>query len=1596
MGSTGSLTLAKKGVAAVEVLTTLDGTPSTEEAEVLRNWPGWGPLAPAFDPTPEGAWAGINQRLCDLLTSQEMTTAGEAVDNSFYTSPQVIDTIYHLLREAGFTGGRILEPGCGSGAFLRRVPTEWPVQFVGVERDLISARIATALHPDAEIITSRYEKASPKAGFDAVVGNVPFSKTLVFDKADNLSENLHNYFIIRSLRLLREGGYLVAVTSRYSLDTQQNILTKTHKIADFVGAMRLPTGTFRREGTSVVSDIVVLRKNTTRDREGWSLPGREALDIDSKDDEDPVYSSFRPTRRNHYSTGFGMYRPVPGRRSDEQTDKVHRYWFDHPAHVAGRITQTGNFHNPVSVLTDDIPNAIIGARAALSEQINKTPMFEAGFEFAAEEFEDTEGRKEGSFHLINETMMRVTGGQLTDVPKPTKELAALVTLRDLALRLLEAEADPHAPDESMATLRSETLTAYQQYVSKYGPLNRGTLHEGKVDAETGAPALTWRRPTLGGFRRDPDYVSVMALEHFDQDTGEAEPAAILLRRVNAAPAPAAVADSPAEALAISLGETGRVDLTRVASLLSLPDDAAALAALGDLVFCDPGDHGRITTARDYLCGDVRTKLSTARQAAEDDPQYARNVAALEDVMPADLGPAEIRMNLGNPCLTAGDIGDFLEQVIGRRSRVEHCAVTSTWRVETSAPPPEATTTWGIADMNAYQLVNCALNGKAPVVYDEIFERGKGRRKVRNPEKSLAAQDKMNALHDRFNVWVWEDPDRAARLCHVYNQRFNSYVPRMSDGSHLTFPGMSNVVTPYPWQRNIVDQIVSTPAVLCGHCVGSGKTLGMALAAVTLRRFGLARKPLIVVPNHLLEQIAREMQQAFPLGKFLIASKEDLKGDSRRLFVARCATGDWDAVVMTHQGFTSLPVHPRTEMDWLEAQKAEYDAHLRAETGGYAGAKEIARRVRSLETRLEKVRDNAQTDPDQVLFEHLGIDYLAVDECHMMKRLPVASRSEGFSMGASKRATDLLLKAETIKGRKPGMPYLGLFTGTPWTNTLAETFVWQKFTQPEVLNAAGVGDFDAWASVFVKRETVVEVSPDGSGFRTATRPTKMHNLPELQTMLHQVSDILTADEIGLERPERETESVTVQQTPGQGAYVARLVERAEKLRQSSSSPQKGDDNMLVICGDGRRVALDPRLVGVAEDSPKIAALATRVAQMYRETKDTRYGDSPTTGAFQIVFCDQGTPSKEAGPQTYGRVKDALVREGVPADRVRMIHEARDDKSRAALFAACRDGAVSVLIGSTEKMGTGTNMQTRLGAVHHLDAPWRPSDIEQREGRALRPGNLNRAVRIFRYVTERTFDAFMWQALERKALGFAAMYRRNVDVREVDDIGEVVPDYTQMKALATGSPLLLEQAEVAATVKRLRTLRAVDAQSVVAARKRLKQMGREAESSRARIELVDTLLGSDERDHNPDGVFAHMVRQVRNGSNRDYLHSYGVDWRGLRLSISGYRKEAEMDVKVGYRTLDTLPIPNENVLLRGDLKRAERMLRRLAEEWDNSVDSLVDRLRDRAAYLETEISRSRSVVDNYVFEREDELRAAQDRLDAIEAEIAAQVTEEAEAA
>ncbi|WP_457180756.1 methyltransferase domain-containing protein [Mycobacteroides abscessus] len=1380
-----SLANIRKAIDAARTLHELDGAaPDPDQRAALNAFPGWGAVTEIFELEPRPVVADLLDELESFTRAGDLAAAARVLDTSFYTPAPLITHMYGVLRAAGVRDGNILDLGCGTGRFIEHAPKGIANSVTGVEADPLAARIAAALHPQANIIAGELETISlPGRRFDAVIGNVPFSSANVYDSAIGFSGPLHQYFLSRAVAAVRPGGYVVVVTSRHCLDSANGLPRTVLRDADMIGAVRLPTRYFAASGTDVVADVLILRV-------------RDDVDQSSEDEE---YESPQTERAGWRPAGSRAGLEMLCDNFDGRSARVQvsSFWRDHPECVAGTMRLTGYFQNPLAVEAPKPAAAVakaFGAAGLLLVPVStmNTPQTIFG-ELA---LTDAQGRKEGSLHIVDDAVMRVEDGQLERVTRPTKELIALIKLRDLTVELVAAEADWDRSDVSLEPLRQNCRQVYEQYVGTYGPLNRGQLIEGPVDEETGMPKLRWRTPNLGGFRADPDSALVLAIEHFDQDNGQACPGPILMRRVNRRPVPIESADTPGEALAVSLGEGKGLDLARIAGLLDLADADAALAALGDLVYQDPAT-GSPVIARDYLSGNVRAKLRDALKAAEIDPRYERNVNALQRVLPIPLTHHDIRIELGSPWVLPSDIADFCQEVFGGSPTVTHVGPLAEWEVDGHWISDEAKIAYCTTRKDAYQLLQAGLNGAMPKVYDDVFdERTKQWRRERNIDETEAAEHKLAAIAERFSLWVWEDPQRQKRIVDLYNETMNSHVLREHDGSYLTFTGIAAGIELWPWQRDFIDRALSAPTGFAAHEMGLGKTRTAVALMITLRQFGIVNKPLYCVPNHLIEAATRTCLQDWPNGKFLVVTREDLHGDARRKFLARCALGDWDVVLMTHDTFSRIPVPPRVESEWLHDQLADLEDYLRYERK--SASKQVARAVRSLKARIGKLRSGTN-DPSALTWDLLGIDYLAVDEADRFRRLHIASRAEGFSLGASKRAMDLYLKISMLRRANPTRPFATLLTGTPFSNTLAEAFVWQKMLAPEDLAAAGLGHFDAWAAQFVRYETIIETSPDGSGFRSKRRPAIIQNVPELRTMLGRFMSMVRGDQLDLKRPTAQRHTVVVQPTDQTRDFMDTLVDRSDALRTRRVEP--GTDNMLVICGDGRKVALDPNLVGIDGPAPKLDAVAATVAAIYHRTKDAVYSGSDIRGAFQLVLCDLGTP-KDGDTQSYGRMRAQMIAHGVPANKIRFIHEATDPKAAEVLFAQCRSGEVAVLLGSTAKVGVGTNVQDRLHSLLHVDPTWTAAAWEQRNFRAIRHGNQHESVDVYSFVTQSTFDAFMFGLVERKSRGFEQLYRSDSLVREIEDFGDATLSFAELKAAASGNDLLLRQHELNTRIRKLR--------------------------------------------------------------------------------------------------------------------------------------------------------------------------------------------------
>ncbi|MER7166723.1 hypothetical protein ABT336_11760 [Micromonospora sp. NPDC000207] len=1651
----GPLTRARAAVDAVRTLHTLRAagpTPDDAQRATLAAWQGWGPLAPVFAEERRGGWATVADDLAELLTPAELEAGESATYNAFYTPPAVARGMWDVLRAFGFDGGRVLEPGCGAGVFMQYAPTDLrePVRMVGVERDPTTAGIAAALHPGAEIIAAPFEESAvPEGSVNAVIGNVPFGNVPVHDVCApaGVRGSLHDYFVWRAVRALRPGGVAVLITSRYSLDsTGGKARALIAGMAAFVGAVRLPNEVFAGEGTSPLTDVLILRKRGAGDPSGY-LGWRDSQPADGFPGQS-VNACF--------GDGRGLILGTLG------ADRAAQYG------RTLRVDRDGGA-DPVAVAADMVKAGAGFADLARSEGLAYA-VVDTVPSAPAVPLADSEGRKEGSFHLVDGQAWQVQHGKLTPVTRAVRgearpvggdtlrELSALIGLRDLALELAAAESDPATTDGALEPLRGRLRAAYEEYVPRHGFLNRCTVgtrfkavkagsdlaaevEAGSVTAvahpKTGARVVevpTRTRPTMGGFRRDPDYVAVLALEDWDDAAGVGRPAAILSRRVNRPAVPRDRADTPGDALALCLDQVGYVDVPTVAGLLGV-EPAEVPGLLGDLVYRDPAS-GVWVPADEYLSGDVRAKLSAARVAAGRNAELARNVTALEGVQPTDLEPGEIRARLGAPWIPADDVADFLAELLGRRPRVVHLPVTAAWEVEADVfarSMPAATAEWGTDRQHAYRLAELALNGKIPVVYDRVSTPD-GDRSVRNEAATMEAEQKQAALSARFAEWVWEDPARADRLAADYNQRFNAVRLREFDGAHLTFPGLGDTFTPYAHQRSMVYRSLCTPAALCAHSVGAGKTGTMFMLATSLRRLGLARKPLLVVPNHLLEETARQGRQWFPGARILMAGKDEL-GDSygRKLFAARAAFGSWDAVVITHSAFTSIPVHPHTQASYLAKRVEAFRQAIRwADKAGQGEARSVKQLAKMADTMRAKSRELLSHRVDDGLtFEQLGCDYLLIDEFHYFKNLAVPVRTDGFTLSPSKRATDLDMKLAWLRERSDRV--CTGFTGTPVSNTMLELYVMQHYLNPGRLAELGMDTPDAWAANFVEMVSAVEVAPDGVSFRTKRRPAKFTNVPELRALFAEVADVQTAETLGLRRPAAALHNVMSPATAAQRAYVADLSDRADRCKGGSSKP--GKDNMLKICSDGRKAALDPALVGIDEGAGmpesagrqvadafdrfddtgdvvelgrelaeidahgKIPAVVAQVAAIYHDTRDITYpGDEGrgVTGTLQVVFCDLGTP-RPGDAQVYGKIRAGLIAAGVPAGRVRFIHDADTDAAKAELFAQCRAGRVSVLMGSTDKLGVGTNVQDRVVAMHHVDAPWRPADLEQRDGRGLRPGNLNAEVAIYRYVTEGSFDSYMWQALERKRRFIDQVLTGSGTAREVEDIGDGSLDYGQIKALATGNPLLLDKAGVDATVARLRSLSTAHTRT----QRRLTGEAEEAERRAASLTVeADALAAVAEAAGSWSGpaLVDHLGEPVEDGGQAvhlagmaaDALHR-GVTWRrctvrGVRVTFDTYTAlggREERHPEAVLRAGGQAPVVVR--LVRGWLD--ERHAGRIVEEVGMVIDgaAATSQARRAAAADQRERSGEARALTGARFPHADELAAATARQDQIGAAL-----------
>lgn len=1387
-------------------------TATAAEQAVLAQWSSWGALPQVFDEQNDD-WAAQRAELRELLNEREWRQARLTTINAHYTSPAVVAEVWRALNRLGFDGGRVLEPGAGSGTFIGLAPDS--ARMTGIELDETTAAIAAALYPAADVRAESFADTRIREGeFDAAVGNVPFANVRLHDPLHNAGgHSMHNHFIVKSLRAVRPGGMVAVLTSSWTLDASNPAARREmNELADLVGAVRLPSGAFRRSaGTEAVTDLLILRRREI---------GEPRADL--------------------------TWETVSARVVDGQNAKINAYYDLHPDHILGelRMTSGGGMYGAdnLQVISADLAAVPAQLRAALDDVVERATA--RGHRFAPRRAVDVDAADavartdlwDGTIVAVDGGFATADGGELKPLSVPrahAAEMRALIGLRDGARELLETEAAQREDTPELDELRATVRARYDDYVKRFGPINRFTLRRtGRyekvldasgspvIDPETGEPMqgddimarITPRAVAM--FRSDPFSPLVRALEIFDDEDQSATHAGVLAGRVVAPRQAALGAETPAEAIAICLDQRGQLDLDTIAGLLGT-DREDARRQLGTQVFDDP-ETGELVHAPAYLSGNVRVRLEAAEAAlAGGRAEFRVNVDALRPVIPAPIGVEDIQARMGAVWIPAEIHEQFLRELLNDRSVRVINTLPGRWEVKGREWGVEATKDWGTDRYPATRVAAAVMEQRQIVVKDTVRVADGRERQELNPVETTAALEKAEQLQERFGTWIWEDPERATKLAAAYNRAFNSIRLRGYDdaGQYLTFPGLSESISLRPHQRTAVARMIAEPTVGLFHGVGAGKTLEMIAGAMEMKRMGLVKKPCIVVPNHMLEQFSREWLQAYPQAMILAAGTDELRGDGRRMFVARAAANEWDGIVLTQTAFEMLPVSREARLSYIDREVGKMRVALdEAREADARSIKSLEKSVLSFEQQLKKRLDK-QRDPG-ITFEATGVDYLMVDEAHMYKNLATVSNIQGAAIAGSERATDLHMKLELLRERN-GARIATLATATPLANSVTEANVMLRYLRPDLLEEAGVTSFDGWAATFGQQVTEMEMGPAG-GFRLKERFARFQNVPEMLKMWHVFADVKTPDDLDLPVPavaarasdgKREVETVVLQPTPALQSFVETLGDRAEAIAARKVSPK--DDNMLLVSSHGRTAALDMRALddsSVPDGPVKLDAVAERIVAEWQRTRGNEYLDEtgqPSTvrGGMQIVFCDLSVPNERRW-NAYSELKTQLVDAGMPEGSVRFIHEARNNTEKARLFAAARAGHIAVLIGSTERMGMGTNVQSRITALHHIDCPWRPADLEQRDGRAIRQGNQNDEVRLYRYVVERTFDAYSWQTIGRKARFIAQVMKGKLDSREIEDIGDTAMSAAEAKALASGNPLLLEKANADQALQKLR--------------------------------------------------------------------------------------------------------------------------------------------------------------------------------------------------
>lgn len=1338
-----------------------------DEQIILSKYVGWGGIPEAFD-TNAGTWQTEFAMLKSILSPDEYEAARASTLTAFYTPPAVVNGIYKALEQMGFREGNILEPSCGIGNFIGLLPEKMKESKIyGVEIDPISACIAQQLYQKASIAAQPFEEASlPDSFFDCAIGNVPFGDFKVADKRyDKYNFLIHDYFFAKSLDKLRPGGIMALVTSKGTMDKENSSVRKyIAQRADLIGAIRLPNNTFKgNAGTEVVSDILILQK---RDR---------IIDIE------PEWVQLDTT---------------------EDGIKMNRYFVQHPEMVLGEMKMVSGRFGPEAT-------CVPYENADLSEQLDDAIANIHG-ELMAYEVEDELAEEDTSipadptvrnfsYTVVNDKIYYRENSRMTPVDcSATAEnrIKGMIRIRDSVRTLLEIQTEDY-PDSEIKAEQEKLNRLYDEFTKKYGLINS--------------------RANVSVFSQDSSYSLLSALEVLD-DNGELERKADLFTKRTIKPhTPVTAVDTASEALAVSMGEKASVDMAYMCALTGKTEQEI-FADLKGVIFLNPlygyGDstEPKYLMADEYLSGNVREKLALARKSAELYPEdYTVNVEALEKVQPKDLSASEIFVQLGSTWVPEEIVQQFMFEFLDTprwaywNIKVHYSKFTSEWNVEGKSYDRgnvKANSTYGTPRINAYRIIEETLNLKDVRIYDYVEDAEGKKKAVLNKKETAIAQAKQELIKQGFQDWVWSDPARREQLCRIYNEKFNSIRPREYDGSHIVFSGMNPEIELRDHQRNAVAHILYGGNTLLAHTVGAGKTFEMVAASMEAKRLGLCTKSLFVVPNHLTEQWAAEFLQLYPSANILVATKKDFEAKNRRRFCGRIATGDYDAIIIGHSQFEKIPMSIERQQMILMQQMDEITegiADLKRNRGDRFSVKQLEKTKRSLKLKLDKLNDQSRKD-DTVTFEELGIDRLFIDESHYYKNLYLYTKMRnvgGIAQTEAMKSSDLFMKCRYLDELTGGRGTV-FATGTPISNSMVELYTIQRYLQYATLQKYDLQHFDSWAAMYGETVTAIELTPEGTGYRAKTRFARFNNLPELMAMFKLVADIKTADMLHLPVPEVQYHNIAVKPSEIQKRMVESLGERAERIRGGGVSASV--DNMLKVTNDGRKLALDQRMIDPLlpdEDGSKVNACVGEVYRIWSETADQK--------SAQLLFCDLSTPKSDGSFNVYDDIRKKLIARGIPADEIKFIHEADTEAKKQELFKKVRRGEVRVLIGSTAKMGAGTNVQNKLIASHDLDCPWRPSDLEQRAGRTVRQGNENPVVGLYRYVTEETFDAYLYQLVEGKQKFASQIMTSKSPVRSADDIDETALSYAEIKMLATGNPYIKEKMDLDIQVQKLRLLK-----------------------------------------------------------------------------------------------------------------------------------------------------------------------------------------------